>query len=243
MDPHPIIQLNIAITSTLSRMSILPIEPDDLSHYISIPMTFYSGLAAYINTLTQGTESISEDRKLLLSRLTSYVHERLDTAEPIQLTFICTHNSRRSHMSQIWATVAAAYFGLDAVACYSGGTEVTAFNPRAVDALTRTGLRIDNPGGDNPRYMVHFADDGNAIECFSKVYDDPFNPQSDFAAIMTCSDADANCPFIPGAHRIAITYEDPKVADDTPEETIRYDERVLQIGTEMFYAFSKVHSS
>lgn len=139
-------------------------------------------------------------------------------------------------MSQIWATTAATYYGIKNIRCFSGGTEATAFNPRAVKAMERAGFRIDNPGGTNPHYLVAFSDERSPIECFSKVYDDPFNPREHFAAVMTCSHANENCPFIPGAERISVTYEDPKVADDTPEESLKYNERVRQIGTEMFYA-------
>jgi hypothetical protein len=58
---------------------------------------------------------------------------------------------------------------------------------------------------------------------------------------MTCSEADKNCPVVRGAAvRVALPYEDPKVADGTPAEAARYDERSRQIATEMFYLFSEV---
>ena len=67
------------------------------------------------------------------------------------------------------------------------------------------------------------------------------NPEKDFAAVMTCSHADEHCPFIPGATaRIALTYDDPKDFDDTPLESEKYRERVMQIGREILYAFSQV---
>ena len=76
---------------------------------------------------------------------------------------------------------------------------------------------------------------------FSKKYDSPFNPVSAFTAIMTCSQVDGGCPFIAGAEkRIPITFEDPKISDNTPEQSQVYAERSLQIATEMFYVFSKV---
>lgn len=141
----------------------------------------------------------------------------------------------------IWAAVAARHFGLGKVVTYSGGTEATAFNPRAVAALQRAGFDVENPGGDNPPYLVSYADDLPPLVCFSKRYDHPANAAPAFAAIMTCSDADENCPFIPGAElRLPLTYEDPKIADDTPAEAERYDERVAQIGREVLYAFSLV---
>ena len=198
-------------------------------------MAFYPALEQYIETLITDIDSIPDSRKELLHQLSQYISDKKKAGEAVHLNFICTHNSRRSHISQIWATTAAAHWGLTDVYCYSGGTESTAFNPRAVAAMERAGFWIENPGGDNPHYLVTFSDNGSHIECFSKVYDDKTNPSENFAAVMTCSHADENCPFIPGAQRISVTYEDPKVADDTPEETQRYDERVRQIGTELFY--------
>ena len=199
-------------------------------------MSFYPAITQYIESLTSGIPDIPAERKELLEKLSQYIIEKKKAGEDVHLNFICTHNSRRSHISQIWAVTAAAFFGLTDIHCYSGGTEATAFNPRAVAAMERAGFWIENPGGDNPHYLVTFSNNGTHIECFSKVYYDEANPTENFAAVMTCSHADENCPFIPGATRIAVTYEDPKVADDTPEEQERYDERVRQIGTELLYA-------
>ncbi|WP_020569704.1 arsenate-mycothiol transferase ArsC [Neolewinella persica] len=201
--------------------------------------TFYPELASTIALLEQGFADIPEQRRQRLAQLADYATNR--AGQPVRLNFICTHNSRRSHLGMIWAAVAAAHYGLENVHTYSGGTEATAFNPRAVAALKRAGFRIVSPGGDNPHYRVSFAEGELPLACFSKVYNHPDNPQQDFAAIMTCSDADENCPLISGASfRLPLTYEDPKVADDTPQEGERYDERVAQIGREMLYAFSLV---
>jgi len=201
-------------------------------------------LGNYIDGLLTEDHMIAEERKALLAKLAAFIQQKRASKEPIALTFICTHNSRRSHISQIWAAAAAAYYGLETITTFSGGTEATAFNPRAVAAMERAGFSIENPGGNNPHYLVSFVDNKPPVECFSKVFDDPFNPQGDFAAIMTCSHADENCPFIPGvALRLPLTYDDPKEADDTPEETARYDERVRQIGREIFYAMNLVTQS
>jgi arsenate reductase len=198
-------------------------------------------LEAYVNQLREEQDLIPATRKNQLKQLAEYIHQKRSAQEPVRLNFICTHNSRRSHLSQIWAATAVAYLGLDRIQTYSGGTEATAFNPRAVAALERAGFQIEDPGGDNPHYRVSFSSEAAPLECFSKTFDDPFNPEKDFAAIMTCSDADENCPFIPGAEfRLSLPYEDPKEADGTPEEANRYDERVRQIGRELFYAMDQV---
>lgn len=198
-------------------------------------------LTSYIDGLIQEAEVIPNERKVQLNKLAHYIRQKRDEGVPAALNFICTHNSRRSHISQIWAATAAHYFQLDFVATYSGGTEATAFNPRAVRAMEHAGFRVEHASGDNPHYQVSFAKNVPALECFSKTYDDPVNPHKDFAAIMTCSDADENCPFIPGVEmRLPLTYDDPKAADGTAQETERYDERVRQIGRELFYAMKMV---
>lgn len=196
------------------------------------------------NTITQlerEASSIPDERKGILSLITKYIQDKKSANLPIQLNFICTHNSRRSHLAQIWASVAASYYGITPVDTFSGGTEATAFNSNAVDALESLGFQIDNPGGENPKYLVHFSESEPPITSFSKVFDDVSNPTSNFAAIMTCSDADENCPFIPGTdRRIPLTYEDPKISDGTPQQKATYKERALQIGRELLYAFSQV---
>lgn len=198
-------------------------------------------LKAYVESILRETHLIPENRKELLTLLAEYIREKSVNALPVSLNFICTHNSRRSHLSQIWAATAANYYNLDHISTYSGGTEATAFNPRAVAAMERAGFQIVKPSGNNPHYLVSFSSNTSALECFSKTFDAPSNPKKGFAAIMTCSDADENCPFIPGAElRLPLTYNDPKEADDTPEETARYDERVRQIGREIFYAIQLV---
>lgn len=209
---------------------------------MKLQTTFYPELEQYIAALLPAMEQIGEERKQRLLGVARYIEGRIQAGEPVNLTFICTHNSRRSHFGQIWAAAAAAWYGIGNVCTWSGGTEATAFNPRAVRAVEQAGFRVENPGGDNPHYSVRFSDEGPALECFSKTFDDPHNPQRDFAAIMTCSDADENCPFIPGAaYRAPITYEDPKEADGTPEEAARYAERCRQIGGEMFFVFAAVN--
>ena len=178
------------------------------------------------------------DRKKLLNELASFIIDK----GAAQLVFICTHNSRRSHIAQIWAQTAAAYFNVSNVTIYSGGTEATAFNPRAVDALQKIGFQIENTStGDNPHYLVTFSDEHSSFEVFSKKYNDAPNPANDFAAIMTCTHADENCPIVTGASaRISLPYDDPKDFDGTGFEAAKYLERSLEIGREILYAFSLI---
>ena len=179
---------------------------------------------------------ISADRQVILNQIRDYIQSSNDP----KLNFICTHNSRRSHLSQIWAQVIADHFGVE-ISTYSGGTEATAFHPNAVGAIERAGFRIKKGDGENPHYEVSYSDEANPIICYSKVYDDLANPKEGFAAIMTCSEADAECPIVHGADaRIKLFYEDPKISDGTGNEVKVYDERCMQIAAEMIHIFSSI---
>ena len=199
-------------------------------------------LQTYITVIKKDFAKIPKDRKKELDKIALFVQNKVKSGEQAQLTYICTHNSRRSHFGQIWAATAAAYYGIPNVKTYSGGTESTAFNERAVAACKRAGFEVSKISEDkNPIYEVKYASDAEPLKAFSKKYDDSSNPQRDFCAIMTCSQADAACPNVKGATaRIASPYDDPKAFDGTPEETAKYDERCKQIATETLYVFSKV---
>lgn len=199
--------------------------------------------AALESTVVRARQiNINEDRLAVLKSLIDYIQSKIDQGQEINLNFICTHNSRRSQFSQIWAQTAADYFGVPGK-CYSGGVEVTAFNERAVASIKRSGFKVVAQGDINPIYSVFHSEDHDPIKAFSKLFDNPVNKAEQFAAVMTCSHADENCPFIPGTEqRIAVRYEDPKAFDDSPQEAAQYDERSMQIASEMFYVFSKVRT-
>lgn len=187
-------------------------------------------------------QHISEERKTVLQPLIEFVQQKVNNGQEINLNFICTHNSRRSHFSQVWAQVASAYYHIPNVHCYSGGTEETALFPKIAEILSEQGFSVFKiTETDNPVYAIKYSENALPIIGFSKKYDSPFNPVSAFTAIMTCSQADGGCPFIAGAEkRIPITFKDPKISDGTAEQTQVYTERSLQIATEMFYVFSMI---
>ena len=202
----------------------------------------FDRLKSYSESLIEDSESIPDERKNLLNELAIYIKERLASRKHVQLVFICTHNSRRSHMAQIWSQAAAHYYGLKNISTFSGGTQKTSFNDSAVAALKDAGFKIKVvKGGKNPKYQVRWDKKAAPLNCFSKKYTHKKNPHEDFVAIMTCSDADESCPVVIGAHyRTSIPYEDPKVYDGTDRQEDAYRERSAQIGTEMFYIFKKV---
>lgn len=201
-------------------------------------MLLYPKLEESVKQFSSNT--ISDERKKSLLSLIEYIKASIAANKVVNLNFICTHNSRRSQFSQIWGQVAAHYYGVN-INCYSGGVEETAFNERAVAALIRAGFNINYKEEVNPRYKVRYTENTDPTLMFSKLFNAPENPNNNFAAIMTCSHADENCPYIPGANnRIPLLYNDPKEFDDTPFETEKYDERSNQIGSELFFVFSQI---
>jgi arsenate reductase len=186
--------------------------------------------------------NISDERKAILQPLIAFIQSKKDKHETIRLNFICTHNSRRSHLSQIWATTMAYHFGVKNVFCYSGGTEATAMFPKVTETLAKQGFEILKLSENaNPVYAVKFAKNEQPIICFSKIYNDNFNPKSHYAAVVTCNSADENCPVVFGAEqRFPIKYDDPKAFDGTDLMDAKYAERSLEIAEEMFYVFGAV---
>jgi arsenate reductase (thioredoxin) len=201
-------------------------------------------LRPYVSEVAGELHLVSTDRKVVLKEIADSITARLAEGKAAELTFICTHNSRRSHMSQIWAQTAAYHYGLNKVGAFSGGTEATACNCRTVTAMRRAGFDIvDATAGENPIYLVRYAKDRRPIRTYSKLYDSDSNPKRDFIALMTCSSADKTCPIVRGAiARFAIHYSDPRLCDDTPTESVAYNERCREIAREMFYIMSEVRS-
>lgn len=197
-------------------------------------------VADFLEECTSAAFVISEVRQQQLQSLADYIRDKTKAAEPIKLIFICTHNSRRSQMAQLAAKSAAIYYSLEKVETYSGGTEATAFNSNAIDAIKNVGYEVTRmTGGDNPRYKIAISDFASE-EFFSKEYSDDSNPFSDFAAVTVCSDAERACPYVKGAEaRFSLPYEDPKVYDNSPDAAKAYRGSFLEITKEMMYAFSK----
>lgn len=185
---------------------------------------------------------VAEERKIVLQPLVEYIREKVNSNDEIRLNFICTHNSRRSHLSQIWAQTMAFQFGIKNVFCYSGGTEATAMFPKVGETLVNQGFQIQKVSEEqNPVYAVKFDVNQHPIICFSKTYFDDFNPKANFGAIMTCSNADEGCPMVFGAEaRFPIKYDDPKTFDGTEVMNEKYAERSLQIASEMYFVFSQI---
>ena len=195
-----------------------------------------TALKIFIESLDATQKAIPQDRRELLEDAATKIRSTQTDRGSVELVFVCTHNSRRSQLAQIWAAIAAEQIGLTSVRSFSCGTEATACNARTIAVLNRAGLGFNKTGDDsNPVYQLVDDKRSQKVELFSKVFDHPSLPKDGFIALMCCDHADKNCPVVQGAsQRISLWYVDPKVSDDRPDEAIVYDERCRQIAAEMF---------
>jgi arsenate reductase (thioredoxin) len=192
-------------------------------------------LVRYCQNLTAAMDEISKERKETLREIGDYLAGELTNDSKANLIIVCTHNSRRSHIAQLWLQTSATYYGISGINAFSGGLEVTAFNSNAIDALKRAGFAISNVQvSDNPVYTV--SDGVNKTISYSKKYNDRQNPSEDFGAVMVCSDADQSCPLVAGASdRFSLPYDDPRYYDGTASQDVKYDETVREIALEMLF--------
>lgn len=160
----------------------------------------------------------------------------------INLVFICTHNSRRSILSEIWAAIAAQVLDKKTVQTFSAGTEKTEVAPQIIRTLKRQGFDIQyTTQQHNTEYRIKFNDDTKPKTLYSKLISDSLNPKESFYAILTCSDAEKNCPFVPGALKtFSLPFEDPKHSDGSPEEDAVYEDASLRIAGEIFYLINAI---
>ncbi|WP_027002726.1 hypothetical protein [Hugenholtzia roseola] len=196
-----------------------------------------------IEKILASFSAIPKARKEVLETVAAKISEKKKQNLPIQITTICTHNSRRSHLGQVWLQKAAQHYGIEKVSVFSGGTEVTACHLNTIAALKRAGFEIVMPIqtlDTNPIYRLKIEKDLE-LSLFSKFYYDKSNPQKNFIALLFCSQADTSCPSVAGAAaRFALPFQDPKLAEGTPLEALTYDEVSIKIATEMFFMMSKV---
>lgn len=200
---------------------------------------------SYVHARQAEIDQIPDERRAELLKISEYIAACQAEKRPAKLLFVCTHNSRRSHLAQLWAQLGATHFGIHGLETFSGGTETTAMNIRTVAALRRAGLEITTTDKDssNPKYSVAFGTDESPLICFSKTLSDSSNPKDKFAAVMTCSSADQSCPNVKGCElRLSLPYEDPKISDNTPKEAVAYDEKSKEIAREMLFVMSRVRT-
>ncbi|MBW2962158.1 hypothetical protein [Mesonia aestuariivivens] len=205
-------------------------------------MKFYPQIEKLIKELEQDFSFISEERKTDLKLFAEKIRESIQQFKKAKVIVICTHNSRRSHLGQIWLRLAAEKYNIP-METFSGGTEATTFHPNMISALKISGFRVEEiNSGENPSYQVKISEeDNNREELFSKVYSDQYNPQGNFIAVMVCTEADGGCPFVVGSvARLSLPYQDPKYADKTLHQAAAYQATLNEIGREMLFVASLV---
>lgn len=211
-----------------------------LSHHMTkgqqVKIEINENLQRNTTRLVSDFDLITQERKEKLEEIGDFLVKNQSDSTLFSALFVCTHNSRRSHIADVWFKFGLVYYGIRHFESYSGGVEATAFHPHAIAALERAGFTAAyNKKVKNAAVSIT---PGNfpVWHLKSKVYTHEVNPKSAFAAIMVCSDADKSCPVIKGASgRFSLPYDDPRYFDNTPSQDLKYDETVSQIGREMLY--------
>lgn len=185
---------------------------------------------------------ICEERRNLLNKIAKKITSVYLKNKKVNINFICTHNSRRSQLGQVWAFFAKNYFKLKKINAFSGGTEVTSFHRNTVKTLQEVGFIFNmiDFSHQNPKYDISFNGSKKSIQGFSKIYDNKIN-NTPFIAITTCNSADKKCPYISEASfRFHLPFVDPKVSDGTKEQEETYLATNKQIAGEIFYIFKQI---
>jgi len=202
----------------------------------------YPKIELIISKLLVSFDSIPSPRKQKLIELASHLKVALNSSNKLNLLFVCTHNSRRSHMGQVWGQLAANYYKMDNVNSFSAGTEVTELNSNVIEMIQKVGCKVSTfQNGSNPAYLIEFGQN-QSLTCFSKLIEHESNPKAGFFAIMMCTEAEANCPFVPGAiHRIGLPFDDPKAYDNTLKVSDAYLSTFEEIGVQILYLFNQIN--
>ena len=184
------------------------------------------------------TRAPRAERLDVLNALASILNSQ--PIENLAVNFICTHNSRRSHFSEILFRTAAKYYGHNHVETFSGGTEGTALYPEVAESFKRFEFTaVKDLAPINPHWQIFhplLESEKNTPFLFSKAYHEAPNPVSGYVAVMVCDSANEACPIVVGAaERYPLTFVDPKRSDGTPECSAVYDATLEEIAAEMGY--------
>ena len=182
---------------------------------------------------------VSSKRAFLINEIVNYIYKKTSENKIPKLNFICTHNSRRSQFCQFWASFFSKYYNIKCEV-YSGGTVETEVHKSVLNNIIDYGFNISFKECNNPIYSIKFKNQ-NLGNYFSKFYYNFENPKNEFAAIMTCTDAENNCPLVEGSEiKFSLPYEDPKKYDKSKNEKNEYKKTSETIASEMNYLFKKI---
>ncbi|MBR10993.1 MAG: protein-tyrosine-phosphatase [Rickettsiales bacterium] len=215
----------------------------NLQSYAQFQLEINKDLKVYTNQLVVSFDEITKERKDQLTEIGDFLVSKLQNEGTFSVLFVCTHNSRRSHLADTWFKYASLFYGVDSLQSFTGGLEETAFNIGAINALERAGYTIHYNKEVENRVVSISPGKFPVWKMKSKHFSHPINPASNFIAVMVCSDADNSCPLVPGASaRFALPYDDPRYYDGTYAEETKYDQTSRTIAVEMFYLADYIKS-
>ena len=201
---------------------------------------FYNQIQLFCLEITSSFKNIPSSRLQRLDEIVLEINEIFNNKKNLNFLFVCTHNSRRSQFANVWAEIAATFYNLNSIKSYSCGTEKSIVSKNTIEALEDLGLKIHNHPNINNAFHAFYGKE-LFIDVFSKKYSDSSISKENTIAIMTCTDADQNCPIIPYAkNRISLNFKDPKRFDNTSYFRMEYQKTAKEIATEIFYIFSKI---
>ncbi|MFO1065268.1 MAG: hypothetical protein U0892_15490 [Pirellulales bacterium] len=205
-------------------------------------------ITTHLDLLATSLDQLNPAHEESIAKLAAWIAENQAEQKPLHVIIVCTGNSRRSMLGSCMGNAAAAYYGFENLHFHSGGTAPSAFNSRTINTLRSIGFKIDATGEEaargsvetaNPICNVSWGEGLQSVE-FSKHYGDARNPQSDFAAVMVCTDADEGCPIVKGAAlRISMPFFDPKAYDDGALEAAKYAEERDNIARTMLSVLAR----
>ena len=82
-------------------------------------MSLYPETENLIKELEAEWHLIEDNRKLELRQLAGVILENIQEFNRADVTVVCTHNSRRSHLGQLWLKAAAMHYGIQNIFTYS----------------------------------------------------------------------------------------------------------------------------
>jgi protein-tyrosine-phosphatase len=167
-----------------------------------------------------------------------HIVRNLEARGQLTLVFGCTHNSRRSILSEVWAHVALA--GVHPrLRALSAGSDPQGVAPGTLGALARAGFTIS---ADEQRGWVATAGDLR-LALRSKRFADLELSDVGFGLVVNCSVLDESCPTVPGSFfRTPLIFDDPRAADGTLSADAAYDRCCAEIARTQFALADEVRA-
>ena len=171
----------------------------------------------------------NQKRKKRLDNIASVINENLNKTRSI--VFLCTHNSRRSQICEVWGKVFAEIYRKK-ININSAGAFKTVVHSQVYESIVKCGLVVDN------KKEIFF--DKKKFKLNSKTIDSL--TMKNFIAVMTCSNAEKSCPNDPRSIRnIKMFFNDPRIYDETDKMSREYLNTTIYIAEELNYIFKNIN--